>query len=48
VQEAWEKGQELHIHGWIYTLSDGIVKDLNVQVDNLKKLRKFRREFLVR
>ncbi|QDU78685.1 Carbonic anhydrase 2 [Polystyrenella longa] len=28
VQEAWENGQELAVHGWIYRLKDGILKDL--------------------
>ena len=32
VQEAWKRGQELLIHGWIYDLSSGRLKDLNVTV----------------
>jgi carbonic anhydrase len=32
VQEAWARGQSLHVHGWIYSLADGLVKDLNVTV----------------
>ena len=30
VQQAWASGQELAVHGWIYRVSDGILKDLNV------------------
>ncbi|MCX5869245.1 MAG: carbonate dehydratase [Deltaproteobacteria bacterium] len=30
VQNAWASGQELAVHGWIYRVSDGILKDLNV------------------
>ncbi|HEY5653287.1 MAG TPA: carbonate dehydratase [Pontiella sp.] len=30
VRNAWEQGQQLHIHGWIYRLEDGILKDLDV------------------
>lgn len=30
VSNAWKSGQELHIHGWIYRLEDGFLKDLNV------------------
>ncbi len=29
VQEAWSK-RELHLHGWVYGLKDGLVKDLSV------------------
>jgi carbonic anhydrase len=32
VQEAWARGQCLHVHGWIYSLADGLVTDLNVTV----------------
>jgi carbonic anhydrase len=32
VQEAWARGQSLHVHGWIYSLADGLVADLNVTV----------------
>lgn len=29
-REAWERGQELAIHGWIYGLKDGLLRDLDV------------------
>jgi carbonic anhydrase len=29
-RDAWERGQELVVHGWIYSLQDGILRDLNV------------------
>ena len=32
VQEAWERGQGVAIHGWIYSLADGLLRDLNVSV----------------
>ena len=28
VQKAWKEGQSLHIHGWIYNISNGLLKDL--------------------
>ncbi len=28
VQNAWERGQELGVHGWIYGLQDGLLRDL--------------------
>jgi len=30
VQNAWKNGQELHLHGWVYGLNSGLVKDLGV------------------
>jgi carbonic anhydrase len=32
VLDAWERGQELTVHGWIYGLQDGLLRDLNVTV----------------
>ena len=31
-RDAWERGQELEVHGWIYGLEDGLLRDLNVNV----------------
>ena len=30
IQNAWRIGQPLHVHGWVYDIHDGIIKDLNV------------------
>ena len=30
VQDAWTRGQELCVHGWVYSLNNGLVTDLNV------------------
>lgn len=30
VQNAWRREQPLHIHGWVYDLREGLIKDLNV------------------
>ena len=32
VRDAWERGQELTVHGWVYGLQDGLVRDLNTTV----------------
>jgi len=32
VRDAWERGQALSIHGWIYGLQDGHLRDLNITV----------------
>ena len=37
VRRAWEAGQELMVHGWIYRLDDGLLRDLNVCVDSSRK-----------
>ncbi len=29
-RDAWECGQQLSVHGWIYSLRDGLLRDLNV------------------
>lgn len=38
VQNAWERGQELTIHGWIYGLRDGLIRDLNVSTSKQDEL----------
>jgi carbonic anhydrase len=30
VQDAWRRGQHLSLHGWIYSLQDGLLRDLHV------------------
>lgn len=32
VQDAWQRGQPLTVHGWIYGLSDGLMRDLGLTV----------------
>lgn len=32
VQQAWERGQELSVHGWIYGLEDGLLRDLKMSL----------------
>ena len=32
VQDAWARGQDLSVHGWIYSLGNGLVTDLNVTI----------------
>ena len=35
VQSAWERGAELAVHGWIYDLEDGLLRDLEVTVGTI-------------
>ncbi len=34
VQEAWTRGQNVAIHGWIYSVENGLLSDLDVTVDS--------------
>lgn len=34
VQNAWSRGRELAVHGWIYGIADGLLRDLNICVTN--------------
>ena len=34
VRDAWDRGQELTVHGWIYGLRDGLLRDLKVTANN--------------
>ena len=38
VQDAWQRGQPLTLHGWIYGIADGLVKDLGIEADDMAKL----------
>jgi carbonic anhydrase len=40
VQDAWARGQNLCVHGWVYSLANGLVKDLNVTVGGVESLRR--------
>ena len=32
VQDAWARGQQLTVHGWVYGLKDGLIRDLGINV----------------
>ena len=38
-RDAWERGQELDVHGWIYGIQDGLLRDLGVTVTAQNDLR---------
>jgi carbonic anhydrase len=38
VQDAWARGQSLCVHGWVYSLENGLVTDLGVTVGGPKEL----------
>ena len=40
VQDAWARGQDVSVHGWVYSLANGLVTDLVVTVGNPAELDK--------
>ncbi|MBM3152222.1 MAG: carbonate dehydratase [Chloroflexi bacterium] len=38
VQEAWQRNQTVTIHGWIYAISDGLLKDMDACVSSISDL----------
>jgi carbonic anhydrase len=46
VQDAWNRGQELTIHGWIYGLKDGHLRDLDITLENKTDMKTLRNRFL--
>jgi carbonic anhydrase len=44
VQDAWARGQKLTLHGWVYGLSDGLLKDLRVSIDDPLRIEQIREE----
>ena len=38
IQDAWVRGQKISIHGWIYDIADGLLKDLDVCITSRKEL----------
>lgn len=40
VMDAWERGQELEVHGWIYGLADGHIRDLETSINGANNVAK--------
>jgi carbonic anhydrase len=40
VQDAWARGQAVAVHGWVYSLANGLVTDLDVTVSALNDLER--------
>jgi carbonic anhydrase len=39
IQDAWSRGQQVTLHGWVYSLADGLVRDLRVSVEGTDQLQ---------
>ena len=48
IREAWSRKQELVIHGWIYDLRDGLLRDLEVSLDRPERLKQVYEEALAK
>lgn len=46
IQDAWKAGQELSIRGWIYGISNGLIKDLKVCISSKDEITSATRESL--
>ena len=38
VQDAWKRGQSLAVHGWVYSIGNGLVTDLDVTVTGVEDI----------
>ena len=46
VRDAWNIKKELTIHGWIYDLTDGLIRDLDISIGDEDGLQSLRQDFL--
>lgn len=41
IQKAWDRGQDVAVHGWIYSIHDGRLRDLHVRLSNSEGIKTF-------
>jgi len=44
VQDAWQSGRNLTVHGWIYDMREGVLKKLGIHLASIKQLESLRRK----
>lgn len=44
MQDAWDRGQSILIHGWIYDLTDGLLNDLDVTIGSRRELEALQKQ----
>lgn len=37
IENAWARGQKLHLHGWIYAIHDGLIRDLGPHLSSVEE-----------
>lgn len=42
VQDAWKRGSELSVHGWVYGLEDGLLNDLDTCITSLEEFSDYK------
>jgi carbonic anhydrase len=47
-RDAWERGQELHVHGWIYGIKDGLLRDLGMTISDFREATPIYQEALAK
>jgi carbonic anhydrase len=45
MQKYWASGKKCNIHGWIYGIEDGLVKDLSVSVSSVEEWQSHREKY---
>ena len=48
VQDAWNRGQQLTVHGWVYGVHDGLIRDLGMTISSMDELHVKKAESLAR
>ncbi|HJS50539.1 MAG TPA: carbonic anhydrase, partial [Pyrinomonadaceae bacterium] len=43
IRNAWERGQDVTVHGWVYSIADGVYHDLGVSVESEGELDALRK-----
>ncbi len=48
IESAWQRGQPVTVHGWVYGLKDGLIRDLNADVSATEQIEESRARALDR
>jgi carbonic anhydrase len=38
LQDAWARGQDVKVHGWVYSLEDGLIRDLGISIGHPEEI----------